>query len=559
MTPTNPALVSQRAVARLPRSALIGLVASYALPGMIGRDPWKDNDVRAFGFMLSLARGQSSWWEPAVAGQHAHDGGVLPYWLGAASIKLFSPLVDPALAARLPFIALLCLVLALTWYSSYLLARGKAAQPLPFAFGGEAHPLDYARTIADGALLALISTLGLLQLGHETTPEMMQWVAMSLYMTALCALERHARWALGALAAALLMLSSSGAPSVSLLLGGVALAWVLLEEEERRMPKALGVASATAASVAVAFALHAWSWQLHAPGPVLKLAQMLLWFVWPTWLLAGWTLWRWRQHWRERHIVLPTVLSVVGLAVSLTMGGSKEALMLAAPPLAVLAAFALPTLKRSVSAAIDWFSVFFFTAGALFFWVVYLAAQTGWPAPTARNIARVIPGFHGSFSVLTLCIAVAASVAWFALVRWRTSHQRHPLWKSLVLPAGGVAVCWTLLTTLCLPMLDHARSYRYLVEQLRTHVPASSCIEVPGVPVGMISALQYFGGYRVHAGRDREPRGRECVYRLMALPGKSAVPPAPAGWQRVAVIRQRTVNSETAVVLRRTHADPSRR
>ena len=43
------------------------------------------------------------------------------------------------------------------------------------------------------------------------------------------------------------------------------------------------------------------------------------------------------------------------------MGGSDRALMLGLPALAVLAAFALPTLQRSTAAAIDWFSVFFFT------------------------------------------------------------------------------------------------------------------------------------------------------------------------------------------------------
>ena len=33
---------------------------------------------------------------------------------------------------------------------------------VPLAFGGEATPVDYARAIADGALLALIASLGLL-------------------------------------------------------------------------------------------------------------------------------------------------------------------------------------------------------------------------------------------------------------------------------------------------------------------------------------------------------------------------------------------------------------
>jgi ribosomal protein L31 len=89
--------------------------------------------------------------------------------------------LDPPLAARLPFALLLVLVLVLTWYATYHLARTDAAQPLPFAFGGEADPVDYARAMADGALLALIATLGLLQLGHETTPELVQLAAGGLF------------------------------------------------------------------------------------------------------------------------------------------------------------------------------------------------------------------------------------------------------------------------------------------------------------------------------------------------------------------------------------------
>ena len=114
--------------------------------------------------MLNIALGKTPWLAPTVAGLPA-DTALLPYWLGASFIKLLGPWVEPALAARIPFALLLALVLVMTWYATYHLARTEAAQPLPFAFGGEADPVDYARAIADGAVLALIATLGLLLLG----------------------------------------------------------------------------------------------------------------------------------------------------------------------------------------------------------------------------------------------------------------------------------------------------------------------------------------------------------------------------------------------------------
>ena len=182
----NPALVSQREAEPLPRLLLLLFCAAYVLPGVFGRDPWKSADITAFGYIVNIAQGKTSWFAPTVGGLPTADGALLPYWIGAVFVKAL-PWLDPTLAARIPFALLLALTLALTWYATYSLARSDSAQPLPFAFGGEAAPADYARAIADGALLAVIASLGLLQLGHETTPDLAQLAAVSLYLYGLAA------------------------------------------------------------------------------------------------------------------------------------------------------------------------------------------------------------------------------------------------------------------------------------------------------------------------------------------------------------------------------------
>jgi len=169
------------------------LCAAYLLPGQFGREPWKNADITAFGYMSSLAEGRSPWTAPALAGLPG-DGALLPYWLGAVSIKAL-PFVDPANAARVPFALLLAATLALIWYSTLHLARTEAAQPVAFAFGGEASPVDYARALADGAVLATIASLGLLQLGHETTPELVQLSGVALFMWVLAAAPTRPRLA----------------------------------------------------------------------------------------------------------------------------------------------------------------------------------------------------------------------------------------------------------------------------------------------------------------------------------------------------------------------------
>jgi len=65
---------------------------------------------------------------------------------------------------------------------------------------------------------------------------------------------------------------------------------------------------------------------------------------------------------------------------------------------------------------------------------------------------------------------VLASLTWAWLVHWRVGRHRAAIWKSLVLPAAGAALCWLLLTTLWMPALDYARSYLPLVRRIESTV-----------------------------------------------------------------------------------------
>jgi 4-amino-4-deoxy-L-arabinose transferase-like glycosyltransferase len=559
-TPT-PALVPRRAAQRLPRIALLLFCAAYVLPGLFGRDPWRHADLTAFGYMRSLARDLGDSILPTIAGVPA-DGALLPYALGAAAIHLLGGWMDATFAARLPFALLLIGTLALTWYSCYHLARTEAAQPLPFAFGGEAAPIDYARAIADGALLALIATLGLLQLGHETTPELVQLFAATLFMYAMATSASTTWWPRVNATLALAMLAASGAPAIAVLFAAGGLVVSLRSSYPLARRFVPWLAAGTAIALAIATGLGAWGWRLASPSSVTQLPQLLLWFTWPAWPMALWTLWRWRMHLQHRHIAIPSVLAGVSLVACIGMGGLDRALMLGLPALAVLAAFALPTLQRSVSAAIDWFSVAFFSAFAIAIWVVYVALQTGVPAKTAANVARLVPGYAGGFSWIALGFAVTATLAWLLLVRWRTGRHRPVLWKSLVLPAGGLSLCWLLAMTLLLPVLDYARSYRVLVDRLAQHVPTDACVVTVGLRVSQLAALEYHGGWRVEAAAvvPKPAAGAGGCEFLMTQARRAT--PAEAlhreGWSLIARERLPTDRSEETAVYRRTTAVAAR-
>jgi len=568
----SPAIIAQSAVRRLPRWALLLFCVAYILPGFLGRGPWKNEDIAAFGVMRELTSGAAHWLQPQLLGQVTGFDALLPYWLGALAIKAL-PFLDPALAVRLPFIAMLALTLHATWYAIYYLARSPQAQPVAFAFGGEADPVDYARAIADAGLLALIACLGLAQFSHETTPALAQlcFAALAFHAMAASPYQRARRLAgpTVGLLAGLAGLALSGAPTLALLLGVGA---ALVESAHMRWgdsargaepdgrphdgPWVLRIAGITLGVSLLSLALDLWRWRIELPGAGgqawndwKSLGRLLLWFTWPAWPLALWTLWRWRRQLASRHVALPLWFAGMAVVSALTTNASDRSLLLGLPPLAALAAFALPTLKRSVASLIDWFTLLFFTGCAIVIWVIWIAMQTGVPRQPAANVAKLAPGFTPSFSLVAFVAAVAATLAWTWLVRWRTGANRSALWKSLVLPAGGATLCWLLLMTLWMPLLDHARSLGPLSRQVASLVDRGSCVEIHGIGSAQAAALQYHGRLEL---RQATPQAG-CPYLLVdvnAQPTLSTAVNLP-DWAFQATVRKPNDRTENIVVFKR--------
>ncbi|SOE35042.1 hypothetical protein [Delftia acidovorans] len=510
MNQPTPAIVAQSAVRRLPRWSLLLLCLAYVVPGYVGRSPWRMADMEAFGYMRELALGHTSWLAPRMAGLLPESEGLLSYWLGALAMQGAPSWLNLEMAARLPFIAMLVLTLTATWWGVYYLARTPGARPVAFAFGGEAQPTDYARAMADGGLLALVACLGLAQLSHETTSYMTQLGCAALLFFAAAAMPYHGRTAMLALLLGLPGLALSGAPTVATLfgLGGATMAFFSRTwgDEPSPAPREARIWTAlwlgvTLLAAALSWWLDQWAWRLVDSGTAKEwqsLVRLLLWFSWPAWPLAMWTLWVWRRqiaaHRRYPHLALPLWFAVIPVIASLSTLPADRALLLGLPAIATLAAFALPTLRRSISALIDWFTLLFFSAAAIAIWVIWLSLQTGIPAKPAANVARLAPQFTPEFSVFSFAVAVAATLAWCVLVAWRTSRNRAAIWKSLVLPASGATLGWLLLMTLWLPLLDHARSFEPQMRQVLAELPKDgSCVQTYGLPRAHIAALRYYG------------------------------------------------------------------
>jgi hypothetical protein len=557
----TPAIVTQAAVRRLPRNVLLLFCLAYILAGFVGRDAWKSADMITLGFMHELAQSSSLWGAPSLMGLAPENPALLPYWIGAWTLRWCPTFLAPDFAVRIPFMFLLATALTTTWYATYYLARSPLAQPVAFAFGGEARPEDYARAMADGALLAIIASLGLAQLSHETTPALAQLGFTGLIYFSIGALAYRQMLPLLCATLGILGLSLSGAPALSLLfaIGGAAIHGLdhAAGASSRKYWECAFVLLVAAVSALLAQAMGLWLWKIELPqmqwAPWSGFGQLLLWFTWPAWPLALWTLWRWRrQIWSStisRHLALPLWFVVVTTLATLATGSSDRSLLLALPALATLAAFALPTLKRQVSALIDWFTLLFFSGCGFIIWVVWLAMQSGFPRQPAENVARLAPGFSPQFSLPLFAIALAASLLWSWLVRWRVGRHQTAIWKSLVLPAGGAALCWLLLMTLWLPLLNYSQSYTALVARTVGQIKPGECAETIGLGQGQIAAFEVYGHMNLRPA-SRVPR---CSW-LLAEPGPEMQVPAAVDtryWKPVTAIRHPVDAGESVFVFKR--------
>ncbi|HEU0200202.1 MAG TPA: glycosyltransferase family 39 protein [Burkholderiaceae bacterium] len=571
----SPARVSAAAAAQLPRWALAVVLAVYSLAGLFGRDPWYQDDAAGFGVMWTMAHGTAvDWWLPNVIGVPHLEEGPLPFWMGALCITLFGSWLGDALAARLSSLVWMLLTTGSLWYATYRLARREEAQPIAFAFGGEASGRDYACMLADIAALLFLATIGVVVRMHETTAETasIAWVAFALYGLAI-SLNAPARGALATgVAVGALLLSRGPLPAAMLLLGMVlATRWSVRGAR-------LALFAAITGGVAVAcFGLwfvgallvdraaaetyfQGWSaWAVGSVGvaqlyQLTWIARNILWYTWPLWPLALWALYSWRHSLTAPHIAAPATAFAAMFAAMLLSGAVNEAaLMLTVPPLVVLGAFGASTLRRGAENVIDWFAIALFSLLSLAAWGYFIAMLTGIPPKMAASVARMTPGFTPAFDAAAVLLGILTTLVWLALVIWRVRTNPPMLWRGPVLAAAGLTALWALLNALFLPAVNYNRTFAGIAQQ------AAAQLVSAGRPDACVVAHHLLPAHRIlfafHGGIRFAPPGgaQSCPFALHRDTQRTHLDdePPPGSWTPLWEGQWPTRREETIRIYRR--------
>ena len=467
--------------------------------------------------MWTMAQGTlQDWLAPNIAGLPVTDEGPLAFWLGALCIKLFGWLLGDIMAARISTMGIFVGGVMSVWYAAFHLGRRPEAQPLRLAFGGQPEPDDYGRTLADTAALIYLGCLGLLLFSHETLAVTLQGALVAYF------LYRAVRYvetpslrnvALIGLSLGMLALVRGWQTPVMLVLALLMCSRFLKMPLPRTLAHA-GLAAGLAALIAAIWIAPAielvpgpdagpvagWlAWcagQIGFPtwSSIATFLRVGIWFFWPAWPFAGWAIYAWRRQDNLLHIVLPlTFVATLTVLIVLDPVPQNGDLLKLLPPLAIMAAFGMPTMKRGTINAIDWFSVMVLTMVASLLWLFWAARLSGVPTWFDQTALRLLPGFVPEFAAVPFIVAAIPSVGWIALVLWRISRQPSVLWRAVVLSSGGLILLWVLLMTLFLPDLNYSKSYAKVARQLSAHLPpGSQCVDAH-VGLAQRASFAYYG------------------------------------------------------------------
>ncbi|MDA8256561.1 MAG: glycosyltransferase family 39 protein [Betaproteobacteria bacterium] len=488
-----------RRAMQLPFAVFLLLVAAYLLPGLIGHDPWKQDETYIFSIVHHLLQ-SGDWVVPQLVGEPFMEKPPLYYWVAALLAHVFSsslPLYDGARLATGLFMA------------TNFAAIGLAARH----WWGAGHGRI--------AVLVLMACFGLLYESHImiTDVPMLTGFAIASYGFALSR-ERYLAggiWlgtgvGVGFLAKGLLVPGVIGVTAVALPL-------LFPNWRHRAYARVLLVAAAAALPWLLIWPIalyqrspqlfYDWFWlnnvgrflgfsvpRLGASNEPWFWLKTLPWFAFPALPLAMLSVWQQRREFsRSPPLQYGLVAFTVCLAVLLVSASARNAYglpMLAA--LAVLAAPAVANLPDRLSRYLDAASRILFTGLACLIWAVWIVLIVTGRAPDWKFLTRALPvDYVMPFIPVAVAAAVLATLAYLLAWVWLPRIRG----RAIVSMAAGTTLCWLLLATLWLPWVDAAKSYRSVFLAMQPHLPIKyRCVESVGLGESESAMLLYFSKIR---------------------------------------------------------------
>lgn len=497
------------------------LTFAFIFAGLTGHEPWKADEAYIFGIIHSILD-DDSWLVPMLAGEPFMEKPPLYAWCAALLARALGGLLAEPDAARLVsgcFMAATCGAVAMA-------ARNW-----------------WGRGLGRFTPVMLIACLGLTVQSHMMMPDvpLLTGFALGAWAFSIMLTKPGPGGFLLGVGAGIGFLSKGLlGPGI---LGLTALALPLLFVQWRSRRYAAGLANAFFIAIPM---VTVWPALLYLRSPVLFQewfwdnnfgrffgfsavshgtehienfwVHTLPWFTFPALPLAMLVVWRrWRDIGTHAGLQCGLVMTCITLLVLSTSASMRA--VYAMPLLVPLAILATPSVRMlHVTTGRVWItgSMLVFGAFGAVIWSVWSIMMATNAPPQWRWLTRLLPAdFTPDLQPAPVLVAIAVSIAAGILAcrsRWLPAHGRP-----LLAWTAGLALVWTLLSTLWMPWLDYGKSYRVVFGNIPW--PTSNrCIASINLGESERAMLDYYTD-RV-TERQEIGAGRDCD--LLLLQGYAA-------------------------------------
>ncbi|WP_345813472.1 glycosyl transferase [Paraburkholderia sp. PREW-6R] len=513
----------------------LAILCAWLLPGTLGHDPWKQDETYTFGIVQHmLVTGDLV--VPTNAGQPFVEKPPIYDWVAAGLAWMFGRYLPLHDAARLAS----ALFAGLTVYYTARVARRAVSASSWFDL----------RVIGTIALFA--STLVVIKHVHDMMTDVALMAGAALGFCGLFelvlvhlrdftgALPRESRERQHAILSGAAMFGAGVGVSllakglfVPLVFGATTCAVLALYPacRTRSFARALGIAALVCAPFAliwpVCFYLRSealfkvWLWDNNV-GRFFGFSVAELgsenesrFFVLRTVLSVGFPVvplalaalagGAWRR-WREPSVALPVIFAGTGFAVLQSSATVRELYILPfIAPLALVAMQGVECLPRRLHASWDMASRVLFGSTAALAWIIWSIMSD--PVNTHASLHRlgrwlpldwVLPVKPG-----LMAAALLLTFGWLWLL---PIFKYAGKWRGALSWCAGAILAWGLVSTLLLPWLDYAKSYRSVFEDLGARMSAEwndgDCMASTGLGESEAPMLYYFTGIEHHPTTD---------------------------------------------------------
>ncbi|MBI1397230.1 MAG: hypothetical protein GC151_14755 [Betaproteobacteria bacterium] len=475
--------------------AAIAFATVYALAGLVGHDPWKQDEAYVFGGIYHILQ-TGDWVVPHVAGEPFMEKPPLYHLVAAALAHVFSPwltLHDGARLASGLFVGVSFLSIA--WAARELWGRRAAVQGVVLAIATVGSLVESHLINADVALMGSIAVAGA---GFVACGSGRRYGGLAVGLGA-----GMGFLAKGLLGPGVVMVTAAALPVVSsqwrttayrrqmsfALLA--ALPWLVIWPValHARSPRQFGVwfwdnniGRFLGYSVPSLGAAHEpWLWTETYP-----------WFLFPVWIFVVAQLWRLRSRWRDfvplHGLVVMIVVFMAVLAVSAT--GRSQYAMPIVPLAAMIGAGAVGREPRWVDRTLATLGVVFGSVaitGVVYVW--WHMVSTG-RAPEWAWLVALLPErfpLHVTRPALVTVTLVITACLGFIHAARDTAGRGLRVW------AVSLTLVFGLFMTLWGPWLNGAKSYRAMFDGFPVAVAESrECLASEGFGESERAMLDYF-------------------------------------------------------------------